>query len=382
MEYDVFISCKSEDYPIAEKLYCYLKDNGFNVFLSSKELRKLKDSEYMDAISDALDSAYHLIVLGSLKEHIISKWVKFEWTTFLNEQLSGRKPGQIMTFLDGKLHIADLPIQLRHFESFNLRNYQDSILHYVETPTYIIRKEEEKKRIQRENEIKRRQKEAEQFKERIKTEIKDKVAEYERNISVLEDIEKEILSLYQQIGKTQKDCPICGQSLSMNDEYCYKCGWAFNPIFQSDAKITKRHLLILRGIWKVVSQRNQESQEPSISVLSSRIESLQKENARLIYENKQYELQLKKTKTYEEESKRSKRNLQIYDIANIIIPCCSYKSSIFATDQLSKIGFQANKCIETLNDNYGINISYNDIARCKTYADLKSLIATKAGLRL
>ena len=106
MEYDVFISCKSEDYPIAEKLYCYLKDNGFKVFLSSKELRKLKDSEYMDAISDALDSAYHLIVLGSSKENIKSKWVKFEWTTFLNEQLSGRKSGQIMTFLEiGRAHV-------------------------------------------------------------------------------------------------------------------------------------------------------------------------------------------------------------------------------------------------------------------------------------
>lgn len=32
MEYDVFISCKSEDYPLAEKLYYYLKHNGFNVF--------------------------------------------------------------------------------------------------------------------------------------------------------------------------------------------------------------------------------------------------------------------------------------------------------------------------------------------------------------
>ena len=111
MEYDVFISCKSEDYPIAERLYRYLKDNGFYVFLSSMELRRLKESEYMDAISDALDSTYHLIVLGSSRENIMSKWVKFEWSTFLNEQLSGRKDGQIMTYVDGGLTIANLPIQ-------------------------------------------------------------------------------------------------------------------------------------------------------------------------------------------------------------------------------------------------------------------------------
>ena len=43
-----------------------------------------------------------------------------------------------------------------------------------------------------------------EFKERIKTEIKDKEAEYERIFSVLKNLEEEILELYQQIGKTQK----------------------------------------------------------------------------------------------------------------------------------------------------------------------------------
>lgn len=370
MEYDVFISCKSEDYPLAEKLYYYLKHNGFNVFLSSKELRRLKDSEYMDAISEALDSTYHLIVLGSSKDNIKSKWVKFEWTTFLNEQLSGRKSGQIMTFLDSNLSIADLPIQLRHFESFNLDNYQDSILRYVETPTYIKRKEEEKVKMQ---------KEAEQFKERIKTEIKDKEAEYERIFSVLKILEKEILELYQKIGKIQKNCPICGCSISMNDVYCNRCGWTFYPIFQSDANISERHLLILRGIWNTVSKQNQESKWKSTSAFSLQIESLQKENARLLSENKQYEQQLKKSKISQEDKKLLKRKLPVHVIANVIFPYCSYNRSIFASDKLSEIGFQANKCIEYLNSNYGISISSYEIAKCKTFGDLKSLIATKAG---
>lgn len=373
MEYDVFISCKSEDYPLAEKLYYYLKHNGFNVFLSSKELRRLKDSEYMDAISDALDSTYHLIVLGSSKENIKSKWVKFEWTTFLNEQLSGRKSGQIMTFLDGNLSIAALPIQLRHFESFNLDNFQDTILRYVETPTYIKRKEEEKVKMQ---------KEAEQFKERIKTEIKDKEAEYERIFSVLKNLEEEILVLYQQIGNTQKKCPICGCSIPMNDVYCNRCGWTFYPIYQSEVKISERHLLILRGIWNTVSKINQENKRKSTSALSSQIENLQKENARLLSENKQYEQQLKKSNISQEDKKLLKRKLQVHEIANVVIPCCSYRGSIFASDKLSKIGFQANKCIEYLNNNYGISIDNYEIAKCKTYGDLKSLIATKTGLIL
>ena len=162
MEYDVFISCKSEDYPIAERLYRYLKDNGFYVFLSSMELRRLKESEYMDAISDALDSTYHLIVLGSSRENIMSKWVKFEWSTFLNEQLSGRKDGQIMTYVDGGLTIANLPIQLRHYESFTSQNYKGNILHYVETPAYLKRKEEAERQAKLEAEKARSLKEAEQ----------------------------------------------------------------------------------------------------------------------------------------------------------------------------------------------------------------------------
>ena len=162
MEYDVFISCKSEDYPIAERLYRYLKDNGFYVFLSSMELRRLKESEYMDAISDALDSTYHLIVLGSSRENIMSKWVKFEWSTFLNEQLSGRKDGQIMTYVDGGITVANLPIQLRHYESFTSQNYKGNILHYVETPAYLKRKEEAERQAKLEAEKARSLKEAEQ----------------------------------------------------------------------------------------------------------------------------------------------------------------------------------------------------------------------------
>lgn len=56
MEYDVFISCKSEDYIYAEEIYEFLTENGVQTFLASRELRKLGDSEYRRAISQALKS--------------------------------------------------------------------------------------------------------------------------------------------------------------------------------------------------------------------------------------------------------------------------------------------------------------------------------------
>ena len=131
-DYEIFISCKSEDYEIAESVYSYLLNKGFRVFLSSKELRRLAKADYIDAISSALDTSNHLIVVSTKKEYVNSKWVKFEWSTFLNELLSGRKTGQIMTLLDG-IRVDELPISLRKFESFTLQNYENVILPYIET---------------------------------------------------------------------------------------------------------------------------------------------------------------------------------------------------------------------------------------------------------
>ncbi len=383
MEYDVFISCRSKDYLLAEKLYSYLKDNGFYVFLSSKELRLLKDAEYLDAISEALGTTYHLIVLGSSKENIKSKWVKFEWSTFLNEKLSGRKFGQIITFLDGDLSVEDLPIQLRQYESFNLNNYENTILRYLETPAYCKRQEKRMKIKQIEEERIKKQKEYEQFERKIKAEIIEKEAEFKRSIAVLNDLEKEILQLYQKIGKTHKICPICRNDLSMGDAYCKKCGWVFYPIFQSEAKISKRHLLLLRGNWNELCKKEREK---STVVYSKQVNDLERENVELLHGNEQYDAQsivqsVDVVETFKEK-KLPKKKLRVYDIANIIIPYCSYKGSIFVSDKLVKIGFQTNKCIEDLNSNYGISISNYEIANCKTYGDLKSLIATKAGLLL
>ena len=256
MEYDVFISCKREDYPIAERLYRYLKDNGFYVFLSSMELRMLKDSEYMDAISEAIDSAYHLIVLGSSKENIMSKWVKFEWATFLNEQLSGRKDGQIMTYVDGGLTIANLPIQLRHYESFTSQNYKGNILHYVETPAYLKRKEEAERQAKLEEEKARSLKEAEQRRNRIKNEIKDKEAEYYRHAETLKVLAQEIADQHKLIGENTKTCPVCNQKVDIDTAYCKKCGWAFTPLFATIGKSANNHLFISRSNWNNLKKQS------------------------------------------------------------------------------------------------------------------------------
>lgn len=63
-KYDVFISSKSEDYPIAEKVYDFLVDNGLTVFLASRELRRIGEAEYSEAVDAAIDGSHHMVISG------------------------------------------------------------------------------------------------------------------------------------------------------------------------------------------------------------------------------------------------------------------------------------------------------------------------------
>ena len=133
MEYDVFISCKSEDYIFAEEIYEYLESKGIRTFLASKELRQLADAEYRRSITKALQSAYHMIVFASKAEFIESDWVYYEWDMFVNAKLKGKKKGQIVTILNG-IDTDDINIALWKYESFTYDDYKGKIIPYVETP--------------------------------------------------------------------------------------------------------------------------------------------------------------------------------------------------------------------------------------------------------
>ena len=134
MEYDVFISCKSEDYLRARAVYDYLTRKKLKVFLADKELRKKGSAEFGRVIDEALDSAKHLIVFSSNPEYVKSSYVESEWRTFIEEKRSGRKEGNVITILDN-CDISSLPITLRHFQSFGLSDFA----HIID---FLPRKEE------------------------------------------------------------------------------------------------------------------------------------------------------------------------------------------------------------------------------------------------
>lgn len=120
--YDVFVSHKSDDYKIAERVYDTLLKEGLNVFLSEKSLPAIANADYIAEIDKALENTRHLIVIASDVENINSGWVRYEWSSFLNEKLSGRKNGNIITVVTNNISFDKLPLGLRHYEVINVKD--------------------------------------------------------------------------------------------------------------------------------------------------------------------------------------------------------------------------------------------------------------------
>lgn len=411
MTYDVFISCKSEDYNLGDKVYKFLTTCGLNVFFSPRELKRMKESEYMDAIAEALDSAYHLIVVASKPEYVKSKWVKFEWSTFLGEQLSGRKQGQIITLLEG-MKIGQLPIQLRHLESFGTDNFKDDLLSYVETPDYISRKEKERKKILEEEEKKRKEEENKKKREETRQEISQKENEYDRMLAHMKELASDLAKKKKEVGDNWKTCPVCNNKSSIEEEFCKVCGWTFYPTYAKKGAYSVKQLFIARSNWNSLNKKIEDSlkvddyekkikeQKEIIRNLYQKIDDL--ENQKKIIEHAceqiQAELNLERSrstqrgKTSQEsnnqnskkssaKSARAKQHISnLTDVANVILSCCSTQKSIFGRDRLTDINFDVNKLIAVLRNGYEINISYNDLSECYTFDDVKKVVALKANV--
>lgn len=130
-KYDVFISCKSEDYPQAEKVSGFLRKNGITPFLASESLRRVGNTAYLDEIDKALNECEHLIVFCSKPEYAESKFVKEEWQSFRNEMLSGRKNGNILSIVQNNISVGELPYGLRRYEVISFSNYEKVLLNYL-----------------------------------------------------------------------------------------------------------------------------------------------------------------------------------------------------------------------------------------------------------
>lgn len=228
-KYDVFISCKSEDYVYAEEIYEFLQNNGVNAFLASKELRKLGESEYRKAISAAMKDAYHMIVFASKSENIDSPWVYYEWDMFVNAKLKGYKPGNIITILKN-IPTNEINMDLWKYESLPFEDYQKTILRYVETKESIerLKKINELDQINKAKQLK--EEEERKRIEELRSRLTNLAENYKKRLSELTVDADKIFGILKSLNIKTKKCTICGTDNDIKSTYCSTCGWLISPV--------------------------------------------------------------------------------------------------------------------------------------------------------
>ena len=124
--YNVFISYKAydgkiptRDMEIAEKLYQSLSAcDGVLPFWDQKELEQVGGrSDFSSSIYSALDSARIYIFICTRAEYLYSSYIESEWSTYLTELNSGRKPRGSIFGITENIEYKDLPLGLRKYET-------------------------------------------------------------------------------------------------------------------------------------------------------------------------------------------------------------------------------------------------------------------------
>ena len=132
--YDVFISHKSADDILADKVYNYLKQVGLEVFCDHHTLGEMHDAEYDKRVTSALQNAKHLVLVASSPEYVKDKWVYYEWHQFFSEKREGYRNGNLVMVLSDELfyHKSQLPAELRDgLEIIKTSEFRDRLNNYL-----------------------------------------------------------------------------------------------------------------------------------------------------------------------------------------------------------------------------------------------------------
>ena len=130
--FDVFISCKSQDYESAHEVKDYLERNGYKPFLADSSLQEIGVSEFSAVIGEVLNQCKYLIVFATEAEYLETPYVHKEWLSFFDSTISGRKPNaQIFTILAPTIKYNHLPYWLGGYQSFTIDNYKEGLINYL-----------------------------------------------------------------------------------------------------------------------------------------------------------------------------------------------------------------------------------------------------------
>ena len=137
--FDVFISCKSQDYALAHELYDYLVYNGFKPFLADTYIKEVGIDQYTALIGEVINVCQNMIVFATDSDYIETPYVAAEWHTFVNDINTGHKPNaKLVNVLAPNIDVHNLPAWLRDKQCFTTENYKDGLIHFLHNRDNVI----------------------------------------------------------------------------------------------------------------------------------------------------------------------------------------------------------------------------------------------------
>lgn len=130
--FDVFISCKSQDYAQARQLYDYLSENGYTPFLADISIKEVGIDQYTALIGEVINDCQYMIVFATDIRYLETPYVAAEWHAFVNDINIGNKPNsKLVNILSQDIDIHKLPVWLRDKQCFTTENYKDVLLPFL-----------------------------------------------------------------------------------------------------------------------------------------------------------------------------------------------------------------------------------------------------------
>lgn len=130
--FDVFISCKSQDYGLAHELYDFLLDKGFKPFLADSSIKEVGIDQYTALIGEVINVCQNMVVFATDIRYLETPYVAAEWHTFINDINTGYKPNaKIVSILSTGINPHNLPIWLRDKQCLTTENYKEDLIPFL-----------------------------------------------------------------------------------------------------------------------------------------------------------------------------------------------------------------------------------------------------------
>lgn len=271
VKYDVFVSYSRKDYvdesqkPIdgsaVMALLDFLDKNGITYWFDKDGI--YSGSEFVEVITDAITDSKMMIFVSS--EHSNAS----PWTT-----------GEIFEALEQEKLIVPFRIDNSPYnKKYRMMVRPLDFIEYFTNPAVAfdsllkainVCKEEYEQAVAEEAKRKAEE-EAKQHRDRIIEEIEIESHDFQRHASNLSHDAQKIVEKQKLIGNKEKKCPVCSTMQPIENVFCRKCGWTFNPVFDAHPKGDMDHLFVMRSLWNAV-----HNSDATRTNLESKIASLEK----------------------------------------------------------------------------------------------------------